>query len=114
MSNETMQQITQADVPHDVVQLPSPQLAAAFTDATHLADGSGGGVFSTSTASAAGQKPRPVNQADFEAARRDVGPTVDPESSVIQELKEWDKKFGSVGGAHKRGAAGDSQLLYYT
>jgi DNA polymerase III delta prime subunit len=103
------------------VPLSSPQLVSAFADATNLAQGSTGGYFLGNSVAGDGgggasleqQRPRPVNQADFSAARRDVGPTVDLDSSVTQELKEWDKKFGSVGGANRRGGA-DSRLLYYT
>jgi len=107
--------------PPSIVPLSSPQLVSAFADATDLAQGSPGGCFLGSPAGgavcgdgASSQRPRPVNQADFSAARRDVGPTVDLDSSVTQELKEWDKKFGSVGGANRKRGLGDSRLLYYT
>ena len=83
--------------------LASPQMASALANATSLAQRS----------NAAGcPAPRPVTAADFEAARREVGPTVDPDSSVIQELKEWDSKYGSVGARSDMGA--NRRLLYYT
>ena len=83
--------------------LASPQMASALANATSLAQRS----------DAAGcAAPRPVTAADFEAARREVGPTVDPDSSVIQELKEWDSKYGSVGARSDMGA--NRRLLYYT
>lgn len=102
-----------------ILPLSSPQLVSAFADATNLAQGVAGGSFLASPAAGVGgdassQRPRPVNQADFSAARRDVGPTVDLDSSVIQELKEWDRKFGSVGGEKRRAGGRDTRLLYYT
>lgn len=82
--------------------LASPQMAAALANATSLAQ---------RTNAAGCAAPRPVTAADFEAARKEVGPTVDPDSSTIQELKEWDGKYGSMGA---RGEVTGRRLLYYT
>jgi SpoVK/Ycf46/Vps4 family AAA+-type ATPase len=41
---------------------------------------------------------RPVSAADFEAARLEVRPTVDPDSASVRELEEWGNKYGTLGG----------------
>ena len=47
---------------------------------------------------------------DFEEAVREVTATVDPESSVIAELNEWNSRFGTIGS--KRGVE-NKRLSYY-
>lgn len=48
---------------------------------------------------------------DFEEAAREVGASVDPDSSVVQELNEWNSHYGTTGS--KRGVAG-KRLSYYS
>ncbi|GAB4821855.1 hypothetical protein N2152v2_008901 [Parachlorella kessleri] len=53
---------------------------------------------------------RPITMQDFEEAVREVTATVDPESSVIAELNEWNSRFGTIGS--KRGVE-NKRLSYY-
>ena len=81
----------------------SPQMMTALENATSLAQhGAAGHAL-----------PRPVCFADFESALKEVGPTVDPDSASVHELKEWNAKYGSVG-ARGAGLADHRKLQYYT
>lgn len=53
---------------------------------------------------------RAVAARDFEAAMREGNPSVDPDSAVIQELNEWNAKYGSMGAR----TALDRRMSYYT
>lgn len=81
-------------------ELALPRMVlCALRDAAQV--GASGGV--------GAKAPRPVSAADFDAVLQEVRPTVDPDSGVIQELKEWDQKFGSMG---RRGEG--RALSYFT
>jgi SpoVK/Ycf46/Vps4 family AAA+-type ATPase len=54
---------------------------------------------------------RPIIGADFDAARAEMGPSVDPDSASARDLAEWNAKFGTTG----RGGAADrrERLSYF-
>lgn len=54
---------------------------------------------------------RPVSMQDFEEALKEVGASVNPDSSVIQELNEWNAQFGTTG---SKGGVRSKRLSYYT
>ena len=71
--------------------LYSVVVQGALAEAERLAAGSGGGFGDGRPAA------RAVTAADFDAALLEVGPTVDQDSFVVQELTEWNAKYGSIG-----------------
>jgi len=48
---------------------------------------------------------------DFEAALKEVGASVNPDSSVVSELNEWNQQYGTTGS--KTGVQ-SRRLTYYT
>lgn len=52
----------------------------------------------------------PCPPQDFEEALKEVGPSVNPESSTIQQLNEWNAQFGTTG---SKGVQA-KQLSYYS
>lgn len=67
--------------------------------------------FETSAAVAAADDSivRPLSAGDFEAAQRDVSPSVATDGSVMSDLRAWDSQFGE--GSKTRGW--DSKLTYF-
>lgn len=49
---------------------------------------------------------------DFEESLREVGASVSPDSSAVQELSSWNDRFGTAGGKGAR--AFDKRLSYFT
>eukprot|EP00887_Chlorella_sp_A99_P000837 scaffold5.g837.t1 len=53
---------------------------------------------------------RPVCASDFEQARKEVTASVDPDSSTVQELKQWNERYGTSSG---KKAPADPRLSYF-
>lgn len=103
----SLQSVEEADKAGDDAQAgslgiaPEGQLGQLLQQAEVLAGGAVGGRAAL----------RPISAADFEAALLEVGPTVDPDAGSVQELNEWNAKYGSSAG---RGTGAGKRLSYYT